>query len=49
MGGVGLAGGLAGLLVLAAFDQRGAAADMDVLAFTSGALIVVGCHRLVRG
>ncbi len=46
--GVGLAGGLVGLLVLAAFDPRGTAADMDVLAFASGALILIGCHRLVR-
>ncbi len=46
--GVGHAGWLAGLLVLAAFGPCGTAADMDVLAVTSGVLILIGCHRLVR-
>ncbi len=48
IGGTGLLGGLAGLVLLAAFDRGGVAADMDMMAFASGALILVGLHRIVR-
>jgi hypothetical protein len=42
------AGGLAGLLLLAAFDPRSQATDMDPIAFGVGALIAVGINRLWR-
>ena len=44
-----LAGGFAGLLLLAAFDPRGQVTDMDTIAFTVGAFVAVGINRLVRG
>lgn len=43
-----LAGGFAGLLLLAAFDPRGQVTDMDSVAFTLGALAAVGINRFVR-
>jgi hypothetical protein len=43
-----LAGGFAGLLLLAAFDPRGQITDMDAIAFSIGALAAVGINRLVR-
>jgi hypothetical protein len=43
-----IAGGLGGLLLLAAFDPRGQVTDMDVIAFMAGALVAVGINRLVR-
>lgn len=43
-----LGGGLAGLLLLAAFDPRGQIADMDVMTFVGGAAIAVGINRLIR-
>jgi hypothetical protein len=44
----GLAGGLAGLLLLAAFDPRGQATDMDVTAAIGGAVVAVGLNRILR-
>lgn len=43
-----LAGGFAGLLLLAAFDPRGQVTDMDTIAFTVGAFAAVGINRFVR-
>jgi len=43
-----IAGGFAGLLLLAAFDPRGQVTDMDAVAFTAGALVAVGINRFVR-
>jgi hypothetical protein len=43
-----IAGGLAGLLLLAAFDPRGQVTDMDTIAFIVGALAGVGINRLIR-
>ncbi len=43
-----IAGGLAGLLLLAAFDPRGQITDMDAIAMTVGALAAVGINRFVR-
>lgn len=42
-------GGLVGLLILAAFDPRGQAMDMDVIAVVAGALVAVGINRFLRG
>lgn len=42
-------GGLAGWLLLAAFDPQGQATDMDLIAIVGGALVAVGSNRLVRG
>jgi hypothetical protein len=44
-----IVGGLAGLLILAAFDPRGQAMDMDVIATVAGALVAVGINRFLRG
>jgi hypothetical protein len=44
----GIAGGLAGLLLLAAFDPRGQATDMDATAIVIGALVAVGIDRILR-
>jgi uncharacterized membrane protein (DUF485 family) len=43
-----IAGGLAGLLLLAAFDPRGQATDMDGTAITIGAVVAVGINRFLR-
>jgi hypothetical protein len=43
-----IAGGFAGLLLLAAFDPRGQVTDMDAVAFTVGALMAVGINRFIR-
>jgi hypothetical protein len=43
-----LGGGLAGLLLLAAFDPRGQIADLDVITFIGGAAVAVGVNRLIR-
>ena len=42
-------GGLAGWMLLAAFDPRGQAVDMDLIAIVAGALVAVGINRLLRG
>jgi hypothetical protein len=44
-----LLGGLAGWMLLAAFDPRGQAVDMDLIAIVAGALVAVGINRLLRG
>jgi hypothetical protein len=44
----GIAGGLAGLLILAAFDPRGQATDMDVTAIIGGIIVGVGLNRFFR-
>ena len=43
-----VAGGLGGLLLLAAFDPRGQITDMDGLAIGLGMLAAVGINRFVR-
>jgi hypothetical protein len=44
-----VAGGFAGVLLLAAFDPHGQATDMDVISFCVGALLGVGTDRIIRG
>ena len=43
-----LAGGLAGLLLLAAFDPLGQATDLDSVSFIVGAGIGIGINRMLR-
>jgi hypothetical protein len=45
----GIAGGLLGLLILAAFDPRGQATDMDVTAIAGGIVVAIGINRFLRG
>jgi hypothetical protein len=42
-------GGLAGWMLLAAFDPRGQAVDMDLVAIVAGALVAIGINRFLRG
>jgi hypothetical protein len=44
----GLVGGLAGLLILAAFDPRGQIADLDAVTFVVGAFVGIGINRFLR-
>ena len=44
----GFAGGLAGLLLLAAFDPHGQAADMDGTAMVVGAVVAIAIDRIIR-
>jgi hypothetical protein len=44
-----IAGGLAGLLLVAAFDPRGQITDVDSISVLAGALIAVGINRALRG
>ena len=44
----GLGGGLASLLLLAAFDPFGQATDLDAITIVVGALVGVGINRLLR-
>ena len=44
-----LAGALAGLLLLAAFDRFNQATDMDGIAMAVGAIVGVGINRFARG
>ena len=44
----GIAGGLAGLLLLAAFDPHGQATDMDSTAIIVGAVVAIGIDRILR-
>jgi hypothetical protein len=44
----GIAGGLAGLLLLAAFDPRGQVTDMDATAIVGGAIVAIGLNRVLR-
>ena len=43
-----IAGGLAGLLILAAFDPRGQVTDMDATAIVGGIIVGVGLNRFFR-
>jgi hypothetical protein len=43
-----LAGGIASLFILAAFDQFQQATDLDAIAFVVGALAAVGINRMLR-
>ena len=43
-----IAGGLGGLLLLAAFDPRGQVTDMDGIAMAAGAFVAVGINRFIR-
>lgn len=44
----GIAGGVAGLLLLAAFDPRGQATDMDATAIIIGAVVAIAINRIIR-
>ena len=44
----GIVGGLAGLLLLAAFDPRGQATDMDATAIIGGVVVAIGLNRILR-
>ncbi len=44
----GIAGGLAGLLILAAFDPHSLATDMDTTAILGGAAVAIGINRILR-
>ncbi len=44
----GIAGGLGGLLLLAAFDPRGQVTDMDATAIVGGAIVAIGLNRVLR-
>lgn len=43
-----VAGGFAGLMLVAIFDPRGQVADVDTLSVIAGALIAVGIDRTLR-
>jgi hypothetical protein len=47
--GSAILGGLAGWMLLAAFDPRGQAVDMDLIAIVAGAVVGVGINRFLRG
>ena len=44
-----LVGGLAGWLLVVAFDPRGQMTDLDTISAIAGALIAVGINRALRG
>jgi hypothetical protein len=44
-----IAGGFAGLLLVALFDPRGQITDVDSISVVVGALIAVGINRALRG
>lgn len=44
-----LAGGFAGLLLVALFDPQGQITDVDTISVVAGALIAVGMNRALRG
>ena len=46
--GSGLAGGVVGVVILAAFDPRGQITDMDAITFCVGALVGIGIDRFIR-
>ena len=48
IGACALGGGIAALLLLAAFDPRGQATDMDAATFFIGALVAVAINRALR-
>lgn len=43
-----IAGGVAGFLLLAAFDPWGQASDMDIVSIIGGMIIGVGINRILR-
>ena len=43
-----IGGGLAALLLLAAFDPRGQATDLDTISFVGGAIVAVVINRTLR-
>ena len=43
-----IAGGVIGLFLLAAFDPRGQATDMDATAIIGGAVVAVVINRILR-
>lgn len=44
-----VAGGFAGLLLVAIFDPHGQITDMDTISLVVGALVGVGINRALRG
>jgi hypothetical protein len=44
----GLAGGFAGLLLVAAFDPLGQITDLDTISAVGGALVAIGINRALR-
>jgi hypothetical protein len=46
--GSAIAGGLIGWILLAAFDPRGQATDLDTVSMLSGALVGVALNRFLR-
>jgi hypothetical protein len=46
--GSAVAGALIGWIILAAFDPRGQAADLDTISMLSGALVGVAINRFLR-
>jgi hypothetical protein len=44
-----LVGGLAGWVLVVAFDPRGQMTDLDTISAIGGALIAVGLNRALRG
>jgi hypothetical protein len=48
IGATAVAGGLAGLLLVAAFDPRGQITDVDTISVVAGALIAVAINRALR-
>ena len=44
-----LVGGLAGWVLVVAFDPRGQMTDLDSISAVGGALIAVGINRALRG
>jgi hypothetical protein len=45
----GIAGGLASLLLLAAFDPFRQATDLEIPAVIGGIIVAVGINRILRG
>jgi len=43
-----IGGGIAAVLLLAAFDPRGQVTDLDTISFAAGALLAVGINRTLR-
>ena len=44
----GIAGGIAGLVILAVFDPRGQATDMDATAVIGGVIVAIALNRFIR-
>jgi hypothetical protein len=45
---VGIAGGFAGLLLVAVFDPRGQITDVDSISVIAGAVVAIGINRALR-